>query len=461
MSHLRYSFFICSKPGDAGLSDLILHQVGGYYVGCAANFLPVQNAASEIFFSLETLEPPQHGASMHNTVRVKDNVLTVCGSHMNTQCVYYIVDKAGENVAVFNDLFLARPLLQLLDYPVLYSDGPNQELVFFQHVQRLKAGQQLTARRLGRRASADVTSFSHFLEEPRSRFHTMGESETKFLKCLEAAVKHDLEGEINVSIALSGGVDSGSIAALVKKHRPKLDAYTVSTDWGDEYSAAKETADFLGINLQLVHLTKEEIISEVPNVVRFFHFTSPESIEIALVAHCLYKKLHDGDGKKRTFLTGYGSDLLNAGVFSPFENYDELHADCMRRVTATQLSNEFSNLAAIHHGVTVRHPFWHSAVINTALRVPAQFKVVGGQDKFYFREMVKGLLPQNTAWRKKLGAHHGTGLSQHLRHALGDGTPAGYQQAINKIHEEIFCYGNYKYQVGQASYTDPVEQFVG
>jgi asparagine synthetase B (glutamine-hydrolysing) len=460
MSHLRYSFFICSKPVDAGISDVTLRQVGGYYVGCAAGFLPVQNATGEMFFSLDTLAPQQPGASMHNTVRVKGDSLRVCGSHMNTQCVYYIVDKAGEHVAVFNDLFLARPLLQSLGYPVLYSNEPSQELTFFQHVQRLKAGQQLSVRRQGKHASAEVTSFSYFLEEPGARFRDIGESEAEFLKCLEAAVKHDLEGEWNVSIALSGGVDSGSIAALVKKHRPELDAYTVSTDWGDEYSAAKETADFLGIHLELVHLTKEEIISEVPNVIRFFHFTSPESIEIALVAHCLYKKLHEADGKKRTFLTGYGSDLLNAGVFSPFDNYDELHADCMRRVTATQLSNEFSNLAAIHHGVTVRHPFWHSAVINTALRVPAEFKVINGQDKFYFREMVKGLLPENTAWRKKLGAHHGTGLSQHLRHALGDGTPGGYQQAINKIHEEIFCYGNYNYQAGQASYADPVEQFV-
>lgn len=460
MSHLRYSFFICNKLIDAGIREFTTLQVGNFYMGCTEGSLPIKNGEDAVYFSLDTMTLYQSGSSPYNTILINKNSLTVYGSEMNTRCIYYIIDREGDNFAVFNDLFLARPLLQALGFSVLYSNHQHEELTFFQNVQRLKCGEKLIVRMYGKAMEAGVTQFLWFLEQIGAPITNIKESQDKFLKSLDAAVRYCLEGVWKVNIALSGGVDSGSIAALAKSNFKKVNAYTVSTDWGDEYSAAQETADFLGIPLELVHITKEEIISEIPNVIRFFHFTSPEQIEIALVAHCLYKKLYSADGKKRTFLTGYGSDLLNAGVYSPFNTYDELQGDCLRRVAATQLSNEFSNLAALNHGVTALHPFWDSGVIATALRVAAEFKVKNGKDKFYFREAMKGRLPAATAWRKKLGAHHGTGLSQHLRDVLGDGTQEGYQQAIKKIHKEIFCYGNYSYQIREASYTDPLEQFM-
>ena len=428
MNHLRYSFFVCNKPLNVGFGEFITVQVGPFYFGCTEDFF------------------------LPDSIFINRNTLTVSGSHMNTECIYYI--EQGNSVAIFNDLFLARPLLQALKLPVLYSQQQHEDLTFFKYVQRMKCGEQLHVQVHGRTANLKVVTFSAFLKNIDPPSGNIEECKNRFFKSLDAAVKDGLESEQDVSIALSGGVDSGSIASLIRSHRSSLTAYTVSTDWGDEYSAAKETADFLGIPLELIHITKEEILREVPNVIRYFHFTSPESIEIALVAHCLYKKLYEVDGKNRTFFTGYGSDLLNAGVYSPFNNYDELHADCLRRVTATQLSNEFSNLSALNHGVKVFHPFWEPDVIAAALQVPAAFKVIKGQDKFYFREMMKGKLPDSTVWRKKLGAHHGTGLSQHLQAVLGDGSPTGYQHAIKKLHEEIFCYGNYDYRAKQASHAE-------
>ncbi len=467
MNHLGYSFFVCNKPIDAGIKEFTTMRVGAFYVGCSEGFLPVEDGADGIFFSLEAMELYRIGLSMHNTMLINGASLTLNGSLMNNRCIYYINDTAGENVAIFNDLFIARNLLKALGLPVLYSNEPvNEELTFFQQVQRMKCGEQLQVRAVGGLSNLDICTFSDFPKEPNSYFKNIRECKTEFYKILESDVGSITENIWDISVALSGGVDSGTIAYLLKKWYKNVKAYTVSTDWGDEYAAAKETADFLGIELELVHLTKEEIINEVPNVIRFFHFTSPENIEIALVAHCLYKKLYEADGVRRTFLTGYGSDLLNAGVYTPFKHYDELEADCFRRIRATQLSNEFSNLDALNYGVKVHHPFWGNEVISCALKVPAQYKVkrplIGKeQDKFYFREMMEGKLPDNTVWRKNLGAHHGTGLSQHLRDVFGDGQPDSYQHAINKIHEEIFSYGNYEHNARQGSLASKPAVTVG
>jgi asparagine synthetase B (glutamine-hydrolysing) len=267
--------------------------------------------------------------------------------------------------------------------------------------------------------------------------------------CLERAVRRGIGSESTVNIALSGGFDSGTIAYLIRQSGCRLAAYTLGTDWGDEYREARETADHLGIPLTPVHVSEEEIAGEIPSVIRFFHFINPENIEIALVAHCLYKRLQEERPSPRVFLTGYGSDLLNAGGVIRCDSSEQLHAGIRRELERTQLSNEFSNLAALHHGVRAHHPFWESEVIACALRVPAADKLRDGQDKLYAREMMAGRLPDSTVWRRKLGAHRGSGLSQGLRDVLagkrgaGTGASIGYQRMIEAVHQDIFCRGNY------------------
>ena len=168
------------------------------------------------------------------------------------------------------------------------------------------------------------------------------------------------------NIALSGGIDSGTIAWFIQQESVNLKAYTLGTEWGDEFSEARETAEYLDIPLEYIHLSREEILSAVPEVIRYFFFVHPEAIEIALVAFCLYDKLWQADPRPRTFLTGYGSDLMNAGVFCPFDHPDELHQEILKRMRKTQLSNEFNCLGPLSRQVKVHHPFWDSRVIKTA-----------------------------------------------------------------------------------------------
>ncbi|HSN98033.1 MAG TPA: asparagine synthase-related protein, partial [Candidatus Nanopelagicales bacterium] len=146
---------------------------------------------------------------------------------------------------------------------------------------------------------------------------------------------------------------------------------------------------------------------------------------------------------------GYGSDLLNAGGITACESLDALQSGIQRDLERTQLSNEFNNLAALQYGVRTNHPFWQSEVIACALRVPPAHKLRGGQDKLYAREMMAGRLPASTVSRKKLGAHKGSGLSQHLREAFAGfgggrrGASSGYQRMIEAVHENIFFRGKY------------------
>ena len=49
-----------------------------------------------------------------------------------------------------------------------------------------------------------------------------------------------------IGIPLSGGLDSGIIAAMAKKEVKNLQSFTIGTELGNEFDQAREAATFLG-----------------------------------------------------------------------------------------------------------------------------------------------------------------------------------------------------------------------
>lgn len=449
MQHLSHSFFISTRDVEPELDGCRKVKVAGYHLGAFAGERLPPEGLDRLTVSFETATTERGVHHAQNTAVIEGDTLTVHGSDMNTQSIYYVVTK-DRQVLIFNDLFLARYLLEASGHEPLYDVRARaDDLTFFAQVSRLGAGEQLTVKLDRSAALLRVSRRPSILEAHDGFYDDIERSKEAMFGCLERAVARGVAGASTVHIALSGGIDSGTIAYLMCQSGCRPEAYTLGTEWGNEYREARETADALGIELTQIHLSKEEIEAEIPTVIRFFYFVNPENIEIALVAHCLYKKLHQESPSPRLFLTGYGSDLLNAGGITACESFDALHSGIEWELGRTQLSNEFNNLAAMQYGVRVHHPFWQSEVIACALRVPPAHKLRGGQDKLYAREMMAGRLPDCTVWRKKLGAHRGSGLSLHLREAFagfgGDrgGASSGYQSMIEAVHEDIFCRGKY------------------
>ncbi|MCC6558906.1 MAG: hypothetical protein IT372_38755 [Polyangiaceae bacterium] len=447
MNHLARSFFISTRDLAPRLDGCRTVRVGDYWVGAFSDALLPPEGLDRLSISFETLAAAQAPGGAQNAAAIDRGTLVVRGSDMNTQCVYYILVE-GRDLVVFNDLFLARYLLEELGCHALYDPRRlSEDLTFFAPVSRLLAGQELTAEVERRAPSVRMRRFSRVLEAEGGFHDDIERSKAALLGSLEGAVRRGLGGEATAHNALSGGIDSGTIACLIRRTPCRLKAYTLGTDWGDEHEEARETADFLGIELERVHVSTEEIRREIPAVIRYFHFIEPESVEIALVAPCLYRKLHARSPTPRLFLTGYGSDLLNGGGVTDAERAGGLHADLLKGLGRTQLSNELSNLAAMHCGVRVYHPFLQTEVVSCALRVPPDHKIRGGRDKLYMREMMSGMLPERTVWRRKLAAHHGTGLARHLGAIFrgpGDrGGADGYQRLIQRVHEDIFCHGRF------------------
>ncbi len=67
---------------------------------------------------------------------------------------------------------------------------------------------------------------------------------------IERAITSRLEADVPIGVFLSGGIDSGLIAAIAKQHRPDIEAFTVRMPEAsyDESADAAETAKAIGID---------------------------------------------------------------------------------------------------------------------------------------------------------------------------------------------------------------------
>jgi asparagine synthase (glutamine-hydrolysing) len=102
-----------------------------------------------------------------------------------------------------------------------------------------------------------------YVRPSRERFGgTLDEAVEGYYGLLSQAVKRQLLSDVPVGILLSGGVDSGLVAALAVRHAGRLPSYTVG--FGAEHeacelAAAAETAALLGLEHHPVRVTPEQL----------------------------------------------------------------------------------------------------------------------------------------------------------------------------------------------------------
>jgi asparagine synthase (glutamine-hydrolysing) len=127
---------------------------------------------------------------------------------------------------------------------------------------------------------------------------------------IEAAVVSRLASDVPVSVLLSGGIDSALVARYAVKHLGKLKAYTL--DFHDskysESELARNTAQHLKLDHQIVSVSYEELATSVPQVLQGMDIPILDSGCLSLFA---ISRVVSEDFK--VALTGDGGDELFMG----------------------------------------------------------------------------------------------------------------------------------------------------
>jgi asparagine synthase (glutamine-hydrolysing) len=140
-----------------------------------------------------------------------------------------------------------------------------------------------------------------------------GEPVQRIRDVLEEVATLLIRADVPVGVALSGGLDSSSVAALaVRAHGPGLEAFSVGYAGRPEYderAQAAELAKVLGIRMHEVALTTDDMVREFPATVR----ERDEPIaDIAGFGHRAVMRMAR-EAQVPVLLTGYGGDELFFG----------------------------------------------------------------------------------------------------------------------------------------------------
>ncbi|AXI78868.1 asparagine synthase C-terminal domain-containing protein [Peterkaempfera bronchialis] len=414
---------LASLAQHAELGDLRV-----YYRGPEGTALPDD---LPIVLDVRTLRAHPDGPAdaPGSTLHIDADAVTVRISALNEDPVYYAANRLRGRFAYFTDLLLAPLVLPALGLAVeAAGDAPaHQRGTLLRAVERLRHSTVSRIRRSGGGWLADTADehdpLGDFRMPHRADPLAAGEAQLEALATEIARIHAAAPDGTGYATLLSGGIDSGTVTYLAATGGLPVTPYSVGTPWGDELDDAAELCAELGIGLHPVHLSEDEIIASIPEAVRWLGAADPEVVEVTLTATSVQRL--GAVPTDRVLLTGYGSDLINAGLYRPFEHGDDLIDQVLASVDRTRLTGELSNRMPLAYGTATHHPFWSWPVIRTALETAPECKVRGGREKYHLRTAMAARLPEPIAWRRKIAVHHGGGLQRGVMSRLEKetGTP--------------------------------------
>ncbi|MCC8246427.1 asparagine synthase-related protein [Saccharothrix luteola] len=270
-------------------------------------------------------------------------------------------------------------------------------------VLRVRAGSAVTLRPAGPIGAAEWTRTwtppLHRLALPPAR------AVRRVADALDAAVRTRVRGP--VTAVLSGGVDSGSVAALASRAGGRLTTVSLGTDAGDEFAAARVVAEHVGSDHREFRCGAEDLVRQLPWAVAAAEIVDAEVIEYLLPLVVLYRALPPGG----RLLTGYGADIPLGGMHRGTAELASLDDVIAADMAGFDGLNELSPVLSTLAGQWTTHPFWDRDVLDLLTALEPGLKRRDGRDKWVLREAVRDLLPESTVRRPKLGVHEGSGTT--------------------------------------------------
>jgi len=259
--------------------------------------------------------------------------------HLNGEFAFILYDQPKERWFIARDRFGIRPLFYKRTASSLIA-GSKASAVAAMYGEKLQVSRSALAFAssnqylpLGESWYEGINRLpaGHFLigEQKQTNVHKYWElpketaestaSNDEALDMFDRAVKRRIPNEVKAATHLSGGLDSSIISALARRHGI-TQAYTVGflgKDTYNEAAEAKETADVLGINLEVVPVTQKDLYKNWGKAAIAGEDTFINGHGVA--KYLLSQKIQQ-DGVK-VVLTGEGADELFYGYAHLVQDY--------------------------------------------------------------------------------------------------------------------------------------------
>jgi asparagine synthase (glutamine-hydrolysing) len=277
---------------------------------------------------------------------------------------------------------------------------------------------------------------------------------------LELAVVNSI-GDGNVGSWLSGGLDSSIMAALARSHVSRLHTFATGLPGAPDLVYAQQMAEHIHSEHHELIVGLDDILAVLPEVIYYL-----ESFDALLVRSSILNYLVARLASQfvPAVFSGEGGDELFAGYdyikgLKPEELPAEL-VEITSRLHNTALQRV--DRCASAHGTVPNVCFLDPDVVDYALRIPVEYKLHDGVEKWILRQAVADLLPESVLNRPKAKFWQGGGVEDMLaRDAEEQISAADFKQERNlpngwrlNSKEELMYYRIFKEYFGDIENLD-------
>jgi asparagine synthase (glutamine-hydrolysing) len=260
------------------------------------------------------------------------NELFAARDQIGVKPLYYAVPDGMFVAASELRTMLAHPLvLRVLDPTAVveylaFGFVPG-ERTLIDGVKKLEPGHAL------RLCDGDLQVFEYWDVLPPDAISESEITDEKLVRQLDEAVAASLVSDVPISLMLSGGLDSSTIATLAARHTTPTDLTAYSVSFGlpnDESEAASRLAAELGLRHREILLTEEGVVGEFDSWLAGIDVptANPTWIAVSAIARAVRE-----DGIK-VLLSGDGGDELFGG-YNRWMTYLRFHDRVWRRTPST------------------------------------------------------------------------------------------------------------------------------
>lgn len=397
--------------------------------------------------------------------------LFACRDQFGTKPFYYYVTKEGDLLygtfirTIMEQKGFEKELNEDLLQLYLTLTYPAGEETFFKGVKKLMPGRYLKWKPEG--GAPEITRYwtPKFCPETDKSLPEFADEINQTMEEIMGEVKEPSE---TAESFLSGGVDSSYVLAM--SNAAQADTVGYDDERFDESPLAKETAEFLGRQLSRCRITPEEYFAIVPWVMKNMEQPLGDASAISFALGCKAAAQHtklcySGEGsdeffggynmyrnaerygenlktfyvgntnimkeeEKKRLLKNYKEGLLPIDLVK--EIYEEIEAyDPLTKMSDIDIQiwlegDIYLNVDKMSEaaGLEIRMPLTDLRMFDIASRLPSNLKVNEAQNKVAFRTAATRVLPEEVAFRKKLG------FIVPIRHWLADDR---YNQEVRKL----------------------------